>query len=89
MLDPNTNIIKSQFKDILEYLEAINNKNEFDLCAKWAGYSYMPYLLVYKEADKHELCSISMISLIKGAGIDIIRKALPHWSLEDVDYKTV
>lgn len=66
-------------KELWQYLDALNAKNDFDLAWEWDGSDDEPYIRVYEEAERHELCGGDMSNIKES-----IQKALPHWGLEDV-----
>jgi hypothetical protein len=71
---------KMDARSLWAYLDKLNEKNDFDLAWKWEGDEDVPYIKVYEEAERHELCGGTMHNIKER-----IQNALPGWGLEDVD----
>lgn len=67
-------------RELWRYIDALNEKNDFDLAWKWTGEDDIPIIKVYEQADRHELTSGTMDEIKEN-----IQKALPHWGLEDIE----
>ena len=75
-------------KELTAYLDRINNDprnvetygHPFDLTWKWAGSGDEPMIVVYEEADRHELASGTKETIIGN-----VRGSLEHWHLADPD----
>lgn len=76
-------MINAEVHALDKYLNALNEKNDFDLAWRWAGSDTTPYVEVYEEADRHILCGGTIYSIINE-----VRESLSDWSLEDVDSDT-
>lgn len=63
-----------------KYINAINEKNDFDLAWRWCGNDTTPYIEVYEEAEGHILTGATIDS-----AVNEVRDALSDWGLEDVD----
>lgn len=66
-------------RELWKYLDALNEKNDFDLRWEWCGEGEIPQIRVYEENDGHDLTGGNMANIKER-----IQKALPSWNLEDV-----
>ena len=65
-------------KQLREYLERLNDVNQFDLEAEWVGLEDEPLIRVFKESDDNELCCGSEVEIV-----ELVRESLGFWGLED------
>lgn len=66
-------------RELWQYIDRLNDINDFDLAWEWKGQDDEPWVRVYEQAENHELCGGSMDNIQER-----IRKALPGWHLQDV-----
>ena len=65
-----------------EYINSINEYNDFDLAWRWSGHDTHPVVEVYEQADRHILCGGTIYNIINE-----LADALDDWGLVDVPWK--
>ena len=65
-------------KQLREYLERLNDVNQYDLDAEWVGSEDKPLVRVFEESDDHELCCGPEVEIV-----ELVRESLGFWGLED------
>ncbi len=64
-------------QELRDVIARINAEQDFDLAWRWDGTDNEPYVLIYEQADRHELCIGPLVTMEKR-----LRKSLPAWGLE-------
>lgn len=63
--------------ELREVIARINDEQNFDLAWRWAGTDETPTIVIYEEADRHELTGGTLENIEER-----LRRDLPAWGLQ-------